>query len=221
MAVEVSAHHVHGEPIPAEEAFGADFEPFAVGGRWGPAWDTTWFRIKGTVPPEWSGGQVALGFVIGSAGSTGFGAEALLWREGRPVQGLSPNHREYLVAERATGGETVEVFVEAAANPPSPFGANPWPLLLADPEGAPLFTLEQADLHLRDPAFESFWHDFRVLVELLGELPEGDPRPRTSSPAWSGPATLSSSPTSQTAGVPPTRTSRNSCRTGRRRRPTR
>lgn len=176
VAVEVAAYHVHGEPIPAESAFVADYQAFAVGGSWGPAWDTTWFRLRGVVPEHWSGGQVALGFAIGNAGSTGFGAEALVWRDGRPVQGLSPNHREYLVTERAVGGEAVEVFVEAAANPPSPFGANPWPLLLADPNGSPLFTLQQADLHLRDPAFEQFWHDFRVLVELFGDLPEGDPR---------------------------------------------
>ena len=174
--LEVAAFHVHGEPVTAAEAFAADYQPFAVGGSWGPAWDTTWFRLRGAVPAQWAGRQVALGFAIGGAGSTGFGAEALVWREGRPVQGLSPNHREHLVAAAAAGGEAVEVFVEAAANPPSPFGTNPWPMLLAEPDGAPQFTLAQADLHVRDPEFEAFWHDFRVLVELLGELPEGEPR---------------------------------------------
>ncbi len=119
---------------------------------------------------------MALGFGIGGAGSTGFGAEALVWRDGQPVQGLSPNHRSYLISGAATGGESVELFVEAAANPPSPFGANPWPLLLPEPDGAPLFTLQQADLHVRDPEFDRFWHDVRVLVELLAELPDGDPQ---------------------------------------------
>ncbi len=175
VAVEVSAHHLHGEPIPAEEAFAAPFEPFPVGGAWGPPWDTTWFRIRGTVPAGWAGKQVAFGFAIGNAGSTGFGAEALLWRDGRPVQGLSPNHRDYIVADRAAGGEAVELFVEAAANPPSPFGTNPWPMLMAEPDGHPLFTLQRADLHVRDEEFEVFWHDFRVLVDLLVELPEGEP----------------------------------------------
>jgi alpha-mannosidase len=173
--VDLAAFHVHGEPVPAAEAFAAEYAPFPVGGSWGPPWDTTWFRVRGRIPEEWAGRQVALGFQIGNAGSTGFGAEALVWRDGRPVQGLSPNHREHLLTAAATGGEEIELFVEAAANPPSPFGANPWPLLLAEPDGAPLFTLQQADLHVRDPEFEEFWHDFRVLVELLGELPEGDP----------------------------------------------
>ena len=174
--VEVSAYHVRGEPVPAIEALAADFHPFAVGDPWGPAWDTTWFRIRGVVPPEWKGREVALGFAIGNAGSTGFGAEALVWRQGRPVQGLSPNHREYRVTPAAVGGEEVELFVEAAANPPSPFGTNPWPLLLPEPDGVPLFTLQRADLHVRDPEFDEFWHDFRVLVELLVELPDGGPQ---------------------------------------------
>jgi alpha-mannosidase len=174
--VDVAAYHVHGEPVAPAVAFDADYQPFPVGGSWGPPWDTTWFRLRGRIPSEWAGREVALGFTIGNAGSTGFGAEALVWRDGRPVQGLSPNHREYLLSTSAAGGEGIELFVEAAANPRSPFGANPWPLLLPEPDGTPLFTLQSADLHLRDPEIDAFWHDFRVLVELMTELPEGEPR---------------------------------------------
>ncbi len=174
--LDVAAHHLHGEPVPPAQALAAEYRPFPLGGSWGPAWDTTWFRLRGTIPAEWAGRPVALGFSIGNAGSTGFGAESLVWRDGRPVQGLSPNHREYVLTDCAEAGQEVELFVESAANPPSPFGTNPWPLLLPDPDGAALFTLQSADLHVRDPEFESFWHDFRVLVELVGELPEGEPR---------------------------------------------
>ena len=174
--LEVAAYHVHGEPVPAAAAFAAEYAPFGVGDPWGPAWDTTWFRLRGTIPGTWSGQEVHLGFAIGNAGETGFGAEALLFRHGESVQGLSPNHRSALISDRAEGGEVVELFVEAAANPPSPFGANPWPLLMAEPHGRPLFTLAKADLHTVDPAFEAFFHDFRVAVELLFELPDTEPR---------------------------------------------
>src|SRR2546428_1885939 len=54
----VEAFHVHGEPIPAEEAFAKTFEPFAVGDRWGSAWDTTWFRMSGKIPADWKGREV-------------------------------------------------------------------------------------------------------------------------------------------------------------------
>ncbi len=55
--------------------------------------------------------------------------KSLVWRDGRPVQGLSPNHSEYLITPDADRRGGVDLFVEAAANPPSPFGANPWPML--------------------------------------------------------------------------------------------
>jgi alpha-mannosidase len=174
--MDVAAYHVHGEPVPVSDAMAAEYLPFLRGGSWGPPWDTTWFRLRGRIPPEWVGQEVALGFSIGNAGSTGFGAESLVWRDGRPVQGLSPNHREYLLTTQAAGDEEIELYVEAAANPPSPFGANPWPLLLPEPDGAPQFTLQQADLHVRDPEFDAFWHDFRVLVDLTAGLPSDSTR---------------------------------------------
>jgi alpha-mannosidase len=174
--LEIGAYHVHGEPVPAKTATAASYEPFCVGEAWGPAWDTTWFRLRGVVPEEWRGREVHLGFAVGNAGETGFGAESLVYRDGEPAQGLSPNHRSYRVTERAEGGERVELYVEAAANPPSPFGARPWPLLMADPHGAPMFTLARADLFVADPAYEAFFHDFRVALELLAGLPEGEPR---------------------------------------------
>ena len=176
VALEVAAYHVHGEPVAYDDAVAAPYVPFAVGEAWGPAWDTTWFRLRGTVPVEWAGKEVALGFAIGRAGSTGFGAEALVWDAGRPAQGLSPNHREYVLSAASAAGEPIELYVEAAANPPSPFGADPWPLLLAEPDGPPLFSLERADIHVRDVEFEAFWHDFRILAELLQTLPADEPR---------------------------------------------
>ncbi len=47
---------------------------------------------------------------------------------------------------------------------------------MAEPHGAPQFTLARADLHVIDPAFEAFFDDFRVAVELLFELPASEPR---------------------------------------------
>ena len=83
-----------GEPIAYDDAVSRAYEPFPIGGAWGPAWDTTWFRVRATVPDHWAGHEVALRFEIADAGDTGFGAEALVWRDGRRMQGLSPNHRE-------------------------------------------------------------------------------------------------------------------------------
>ena len=173
---EIAAHHVLSEPIPHHEAAMAEYEPFPIGGAWGPAWSTTWFRLRGRVPADWAGEEVALAFVVGGAGSTGFGAEALVWDGGEPMQGISPNHRRYRIARSATGGEAVDLLVEAAANPKPPWGSNTWPLLAPEPDGPPLFRLARAELVVVDRDLGAFAHDFRVLVELLRDLPAGDPR---------------------------------------------
>ena len=173
---EVAAHHVLGEPIPYADAAAAVYEPFTVGSPWGPAWSTTWFRLRGRVPAEWTGEEVALAFVIGGAGSTGFGAEAQVWDGGSPTQGISPNHRRYRIVRNAEGNEVVDLFVEAAANPKSPFGSSDWPLLMPEPEGPPLFRLNRAELVVVQREVGAFAHDFRVLVELLGNLAADDPR---------------------------------------------
>src|SRR5436305_81474 len=34
--VAIEAHHVHGEPIPYDDAVARPYEPFAVGDPWGP-----------------------------------------------------------------------------------------------------------------------------------------------------------------------------------------
>ena len=171
----MAAHHVHGEPIPPAEAVAADYGPFPWANV-GPGVGHHLVPAAGTIPSEWSGREVALGFTIGNAGSTGFGAESLVWRDGLPAQGLSPNHREYRLTS-TRWRKNVELFVEAAANPPSPFGANPWPLLLPSPTGPPVHPAIGRP-PVRDPDFEAFWHDFRVLVELLVELPDADPQVR-------------------------------------------
>lgn len=173
---DVAAHHVDGEPIPVAEALARPYEPFAVGSAWGPRWGTTWFRLRGRVPEAWAARRVELRFEVGRAGDTGFGAEALVWRDGEPVQGLSPNHRGCVLANPAVGGEPVEVYVEAAANARPPWGAETWPLLDPDPGGPPLFTLARAELRAPDPQLTALLHDLRVLLEQLGALPPGPSR---------------------------------------------
>jgi alpha-mannosidase len=169
-ALEVAAYHVHGEPLSISQALNAPYEQFPIGGAWGPPWDTTWFQLRGRVPEKWRGEEVALRFEIGNAGDTGFGAEALVWNDGRPVQGLSPNHRDHVLTRAAFGGEAIERYVEAAANPRPPLGALTWPLLGPEPHGAPLFTLARAELCVVRRDLLSFWQDLRVLLQLLPQV---------------------------------------------------
>ena len=53
--LDIASHAVGGEPIPVEDGLAAVYEPIGVGAWWGRAWDTTWLRITGTVPAEFTG----------------------------------------------------------------------------------------------------------------------------------------------------------------------
>ena len=171
LPLEVAAHHLHGEPVPGALALGRDFEPFTVGDRWGAPWDTTWFRFRGRVPPGWAGLEVAALVHLGGRRTVGFSAEGLIWAGGRPVQGLHHQQRRYRLG-RAAGGESVEFFVEAAANPIARWHQADWPGMRPDYDGPPLYRLEQADLVTIDPDVEALHLDLVVLREVAERIPE-------------------------------------------------
>jgi alpha-mannosidase len=167
--------HVPDEPVPVSEALAADFEPFAVGTRWGRPWSTSWIRATGTVPAEWAGRRVEAVFDLGFVGNwPGGQSEALVYDlDGRPIKGIAPQNQYIPV-----NGPEVGLLLEAAANPdvlangfiPTPLGDK----LTAGDE--PLYTFAVADLAVLD---ETVWHlslDLDVLRELMLELSTGDPR---------------------------------------------
>ena len=171
--LEVSAHHLHGEPIAAHEAVGRPFTPFEVGDAWGGMWDTTWFRFRGSIPGSWAGSEVVALVHLGGDQMVGFTAEGQIWdTELRPVQGLHHRHREFVLSPRAHGGEPVEFFVEAAANPIPPWQLADWPLLMPDYRGAPLYCLQTAELALPDRSVEGLFLDMQILVELAVHDPD-------------------------------------------------
>ena len=89
------------------EAESLEYRPGRIGERYGPLWATYWFRLRATVPAEWSGERIELLWQSHS--------EATIWRAGNVVAGLNPYHAEATVADSATAGE-VELQVELACN---------------------------------------------------------------------------------------------------------
>ena len=171
--LEVSAHHLHGEPVPASEAVRRPFTPFEVGDSWGAMWDTTWFRFRGSIPDSWAGAEVVALVHLGGDQMVGFTAEGQVWDTGlRPVQGLHHRHREFVLTPDARGDEPVEFFVEAAANPIPPWLLADWPLLMPDYLGAPLYTLQTAELAVPDRSVEGLFLNMQILVELATHDPE-------------------------------------------------
>ena len=178
--LELTVWRVPDEPVPVAAALRAGYEPFAVGEAWGPPWSTSWFRVTGTVPPEWAGRRVEAVFDLGFVGDwPGNQAEALVYDEGgRPLKGVSPRNQYVPIAHPAQGGERVALLVEAAANPDILAGGfRPTPLGDKETAGdAPLYRMVRADLAVLD---EDVWHlalDMEVLDELMRELAVTDPR---------------------------------------------
>ena len=183
--LEIAAHALPGDPIPAAEGLALEYSPFAAGQQWGPAWGTTWFRIRGTVPAEWAGKRVEalvdLGFDINM---TGFQCEALAYRVGAhgepvPVKSLNPRNQWLPVTERAEGEEAVELFLEGASNPVlldyHPFlPTQEGDILTSSPD--PLYRVRHMDLAVFEPEVFELSLDLEVLLELQAELPETSPR---------------------------------------------
>ncbi|KAG0023171.1 Glycoside hydrolase, 38 vacuolar alpha mannosidase [Podila clonocystis] len=100
--------------ISFHEAIAHDFEKTATGTSYGPSWSTHWFKLNLSIPADWAGEQVDL---IWDSGS-----EAMVWStDGIPRQGLTGdrgNDRrvEYTLAKKASGGETIELYIEMACN---------------------------------------------------------------------------------------------------------
>ena len=105
--LEVEVHALPGEPIPPAEGLSLTYEPYTVGTPWGPAWNTTWFRLRGTVPPEWRGRHVEALVDLGFDGNMpGFQCEALVYRpDGSPVKSINPRNQWIPVGD----AETVEL----------------------------------------------------------------------------------------------------------------
>jgi alpha-mannosidase len=164
---EVTARTLPGEPLPAPEAVDGAFSSFRVGDRWGGMWATTWFRMRASVPDSWLGREVAAVIHLGGARQVGFSAEGLIWTpELKPVQGLHHEHREYRLTEAAIGGDPIDFYVEAAANPIPRWHMQDWPRMDPDYAGHELYALEQADLATVDREVEALWVEMDLGIQL-------------------------------------------------------
>ena len=178
LSLAVDAWPAPGEPVPFSEAVAQPFVPFRIGDEWGPAWATTWFRLRGEVPAPWAGRKVEVVLDLGfTADSPGFQAEGLVYAlSGSAIKGIHPRNRYVPVADPAVGGERVDLLLEAAANPTL---SLPVPTDLGDRLTAPktpLYRLRRADVAVLDEETWGLALDVEVLSGLMAELPVDDTR---------------------------------------------
>jgi alpha-mannosidase len=167
LPVDVAIWNVQGEPVPAAKALKAKYTPFAVGQKWGPLWETTWFRFRGKIPADWKGREVVVRVRLTNDGREGFTAEGLIYQNGIPVRAINANRRDVSIAKRAQGGEKFEFFVEGAANGGTNEAGETLGMNLPDYTGAPRYFLEQAELACLNREAFDFYYDFKVALEAM------------------------------------------------------
>lgn len=181
--VTVDWHELPGEPVPPAEGLRLAYTPHQVGTPWGAAWGTTWFRIHGQVPAEWAGRRVELVVDLGfDKNMPGFQCEGLVYRpDGTPVKSVNPRNHWVRVAEPASGGEDVELYLEAASNPilleyhpfqPTQEGD------IRTSSSRRLYTMRRIELAVFEEQVHELALDIDVLLQLQAELPDGPRRMR-------------------------------------------
>ncbi|MEI9991938.1 MAG: alpha-mannosidase [Rhizomicrobium sp.] len=137
--------------IPFERAKDLDYRPAELGAPLGPLWATYWARITVKIPEGWRGARVDLYWDTRS--------EALIWRDGRSVQGLNSGRHTAPLTPAARGGETITLYIEIACN--RAFGAAE-----AGHPATEAYQLIACDIGRFDPDAWSLFHDFDVLRQL-------------------------------------------------------
>eukprot|EP01133_Synstelium_polycarpum_P019352 gene19353-23170_t len=99
--------------IEYKDALNLSYEPCQVGRSFGPSWATYWFKVHVAVPASMKGKEVHLLWNSSS--------EALIWRDGVPVQGLTggtwdDRRVEYKLTDCSNGTETYDLYIEMACN---------------------------------------------------------------------------------------------------------
>jgi len=175
----VESWQAPSDPVPVSVGLAAQYSESKTGEDWGPPWSTTWFHLTGTVPDHWAGLEVQavvdLGFAVDRPG---FSAEALaMTPDGTPLKALNPRNTWLPVAAPARGGETLDVYVEAAANPDihgSGVGTYLGDVLTAGNE--PLYRVRRVELAVFERAVWELVQDVEVLDQLMRELSTDSPR---------------------------------------------
>ena len=97
-----------------------DWPIIRLGDRWGEAGRYAWFRRQVRIPEAWAGQPVCLHlslhvYVPHTVEDALLTSESLVYIDGVPVQAVDRHHREVLLTEKARGGETFQVAIEAFA----------------------------------------------------------------------------------------------------------
>lgn len=189
VTLEIAVWHVdggridgeHGEPVAPDYALAQDFIRTEIGALWGPAWATSWFRLRAEIPVELRGRSLEAIFNPGFGDiDPGFHAEGMVYLpDGAVLKGLNPKNQWIPVDAKTAPGGHFEVYVEAAANPRIAGPEGYLPTLIGDKLTSgrePLYRLSRADINVFDVQLWELCQDLETLSEMSRELSDTDAR---------------------------------------------
>jgi len=159
--------YVTPEPVPFSQRTTGVKKVVKKGDIWGQEWDCGWFHITGTVPESAKGNKVILYICIN-------GEACIYDANGVAIQGLTHGHsfilpkqisfkrREYVVTECAKGGEKIDIWMDAGANPLSKICQTG--------------KVDFMDIYICRDNVKDLFYDIMVLSDLMEELPADSAR---------------------------------------------
>jgi alpha-mannosidase len=173
-------HFVTDEPVKFDDITQYEFKSIKTGEAWGNNWQCAWFRLKGQVPAGWTGEQVVARINLGGEG-------LVFSPDGVPIQGLTDGsifhecfRRDILpLYDPASGGEKIDLLVDAAANNYVGQLLDDHPRLDTDqPYGCATGIVAYMELCTIDEAVWQLMLDIEVALSLLKTYPEDSYRYR-------------------------------------------
>ncbi|MGN0867147.1 MAG: Maf family nucleotide pyrophosphatase [Oligosphaeraceae bacterium] len=162
-------------PVPWRERLSLPgHRPVKEGEVWGKDWESGWFHLTGRIPEHWAGKEGVLRLNLGG--------ECLIFDgEGNPLCGLTntsvyhpgTTKEVFYLASPLKGGETIDLWVEAAANNilgPADFDWNPHATRATHPQGRSTGVVRCARLALWNRELHLFRLQFWQLCYYLEYL---------------------------------------------------
>ncbi|MCC6442997.1 MAG: alpha-mannosidase [Armatimonadetes bacterium] len=140
---------LEGDPADALTANSSGWKDIAVGARWGGPDRLAWFRTTADLPESFRSKRLALHLRFGDP------AEALLYVNGNPLQGIDGPHPEAILPADLTASESLDLAVKVWTGYPGreqPF--------------------QQAELALPDADTESLHYNVRAALDTAELLPK-------------------------------------------------
>ncbi|KAJ1886688.1 Glycoside hydrolase, 38 vacuolar alpha mannosidase, partial [Kickxella alabastrina] len=170
--VQMEVWAADGQERPTfEHAVKQEFQPIEVGHSFGLSWSTHWVRATLQIPSDFAGKEVRLIFDPS--------CEAMVWSaEGQALQGITGGNGQdrrvnFVVTKKAKASETKRVlYLEVACN--GMFGLGDY--LIGPPDENRSFTLNTADLVVKQVDAWALYHDLDILKQMIEGLPKDSPR---------------------------------------------